>query len=187
MHNLARPVRTKKTGSIPPEGGKRWDPPYRKESRVKPPNNLTVLSGQVVMHRMREHKREILEILFPGVRAGLLRVLFSKPAKPRFVRELRNLTGFRLATVQDELGKLSAIGVLGSWTDGYRRFYSPNPQNPISATLQQLVEASARVPGISRRLLPRPRKSRRHPKAARLRPDPGPTWGLFEGSRRPRR
>ena len=54
----------------------------------------------------------VLDILFPRVRAELLRLLFAAPQKQRYVRELMRMSGLALSTVQDELRKLSAIRIL---------------------------------------------------------------------------
>ncbi len=78
----------------------------------------------------------ILEILFPRVRAEILRLLFSEPARQRYVRELMTMSGLALRTVQEELANLSAAGLITSWTNGYHRFYRANRDHklfPISS------------------------------------------------------
>jgi predicted transcriptional regulator len=69
-----------------------------------------------LIRQRREPKseREILDVLFPAVRAAMLRALFSSPAKERYVRELVRITGFALSTIQDELRMLSAVGLVTS-------------------------------------------------------------------------
>ena len=71
---------------------------------------------------MLKSERTALDVLFPEVRAKLLRSLFTTPLKERYVRELKNMSGLALHTVQDELRKLSAVGLLSSWSNGYHRF-----------------------------------------------------------------
>ena len=51
----------------------------------------------------------VLEVLFPKVRAELLRLIFCNPPKQRYVRELMNMSGLALHTVQDELRKLKTV------------------------------------------------------------------------------
>ena len=63
---------------------------------------------------MFKGEKTILQILFPQVRAELLRAFFSTPPKQRYVRELVAITGLAMHTIQDELRKLSAIGLLVS-------------------------------------------------------------------------
>jgi hypothetical protein len=45
----------------------------------------------------------VLNILFPQVRAEILRLLFCDPARQRYVRELTAMSGLALGTVQEEL------------------------------------------------------------------------------------
>src|SRR6266702_476291 len=90
--------------------------------------------------------RAILDVLFPTVRAELLRALFAVPQKQRYVRELRNLTGLALCTVQDELRKLSAIGLITTWSTGYHRYYRANRDHPLFTELVHIVEISERLP-----------------------------------------
>jgi hypothetical protein len=49
--------------------------------------------------------RSFLEVLFPKVRAELLRLLLTAPPKARYVRELARMSGLALCTVQAELCK----------------------------------------------------------------------------------
>jgi predicted transcriptional regulator len=88
----------------------------------------------------------ILHVLFPRVRAEILRSLFTTPKEQRYVRELRNMSGLALCTVQDELRKLSAVGLVTSWSDGFHRFYSANPNHPLFSELLRIVQMSARLP-----------------------------------------
>ena len=61
-------------------------------------------------------QRTILDVLFPKVRAKLLQVLFTVPVKQRYVRELAFMSRLDLHTVHDELRRLSAVGLLTSWS-----------------------------------------------------------------------
>src|SRR5438132_5605922 len=100
---------------------------------------------------------EVLEILFPKVRAEILRLLFSDMKKQRYVRELTNMSGLALRTVQVELTKLSAVGVVTSWSNGYHRFYRANRGHPLSRYLLQIVQTNARLPRV-KKLPPTPKK-----------------------------
>jgi predicted transcriptional regulator len=93
----------------------------------------------------------ILEILFPKVRAEILRLLFSDPARQRYVRELTVMSGLALATIQEELGNLSTAGLITSWSNGYQRFYRANRDHPLFSHLVRIVQASARLPHVKRR------------------------------------
>src|SRR5712692_5370971 len=111
----------------------------------------------------------ILEVLFPVVRARLFRALFVAPLKQRYVRELMNLSGLALHTVQDELRKLSAVSLVTSWSNGYHRFYRANRDHPLFAPLRRIVEISAELPATKHSALHRPRRRRPTKQARRLR------------------
>ena len=55
-------------------------------------------------------KLSALDLLFPKVRAEILRILFSEPKKQRYVRELMLMSGLALRTVQEELATLTVLG-----------------------------------------------------------------------------
>src|SRR5205814_8163384 len=71
--------------------------------------------------------RALLDVLFPRVRAEILRLLLSTPLKQYYVRELARMTGLALCTIQDELRKLSAVGSIVSSTRPQLRFYKATP------------------------------------------------------------
>ena len=131
-------------------------------------------------------KREVpvLDVLFPKVRATMLRLLFCNPPKQHYVRELMNLSGLALCTVQDELRKLSAVGLLTSWSNGYQRYYKANAAHPLVADLFRIVEKSERLPAakhvaLHRMTSSRPHQKRRRPPAGRLAADRPFRWDLF--------
>lgn len=109
---------------------------------------------------MAQLERAILDVLFPKVRAQLLRLLFDLPQKQRYVRELANMSGLALCTTQDELRKLTAVGLLTSWSNGYHRFYRANKKHPVFPQLVRLVQLSARLPQTKHSALNRQRRSR---------------------------
>ena len=128
-------------------------------------------------------ERAILDVLFPKVRAEILRLLFSTPQKQRYVRELMTMGGLALCTVQDELRKLSAIGLVTSWSDRYHRFYRANRDHPLFPELTHIVQMSARLPRAKQSALHRQSRSdarkRGKRKAATLPVDRPARWHLF--------
>jgi hypothetical protein len=112
--------------------------------------------------------------LFPKVRAQLLRLLFDLPQKQRYVRELANMSGLALCTIQDELRKLTAVGLLVSWSNGYHRFYRANNDHPLFPQLVRFVQLSARLPRTKHSALNRQRRSRSRGRRARRTMDPLP-------------
>ena len=132
---------------------------------------------------MSKARKTVLEILFPQVRAAILRALFRTPLKQRYVRELVVITGLAMHTVQDELRKLVAIGILKTWSNGYHRFYAADNRHPLFPHLMEIVQLSAKLPKTTQAAMRRPvgrKKQRRRPPPRRLRPDRQPNWGLFQ-------
>jgi predicted transcriptional regulator len=129
-------------------------------------------------------ERAVLDVLFPKVRAQLLQLLFDTPQKQRYVRELMRMSGLALSTVQDELRKLKAIGLVSSWSNGYHRFFKVNRDHPLFPGLLHIIQISARLPTVKRSTLPHQRRlriqnSRRRRKPAALGADRPTNWGLF--------
>jgi len=134
---------------------------------------------------MKKADRPIVEILFPVVRARLLEALFTRPVRQRYVRELERMTNLALHTIQDELRKLTAIGIVRTWSNGYHRFYSSNQSHPLFRHLLPIVEASAKLPKTKQVALQRPpsrRKKRPRRRPIHLRPDRQPNWGISKSS-----
>ena len=85
----------------------------------------------------------LLSVLFPRVRAEVLRLLFADAARELHLRELTRQSGLGLGTVLDELEKLSAADLVTSRRDGNRRYYRANARHPLFPDLQQLVLKTA--------------------------------------------
>lgn len=141
------------------------------------------------MRALRNESSPVLEVLFPQVRARLFGTLLKRPIRPRYVRELAAISGLALHTIQDELRKLSVLGIVKTWSNGYHRFYAANQSHPFFQHLVALVEASGQLPrsrnaALKRRSQANKRKRR---KRQHIPPDRQPRWGLFERRRRTRR
>jgi predicted transcriptional regulator len=128
----------------------------------------------------------ILDVLFPKVRAQILRSLFGDSKKQCHVRELTRETDLALSTVQDELRKLNAIELLTTHSNGYHRFYRANGGHPLFPEIRRIVSMSERLPRTKRAALLRTPRSNRKKKRHRpgkgigLRPDrTGVNWNLF--------
>ena len=91
-------------------------------------------------------KTSLLHGLFPVVRAGVLRLLFTNPRQELYVRELARLSFLSLQTVQDELAKLESADLISSRSNGYQRFYRANRKHPLSAAVRRIVINAARQP-----------------------------------------
>ena len=125
-------------------------------------------------------KLTVLEVLFPRVRAEILRLLFASPQKQRYVRELMRMSGLTLSTFQDELRKLSALQLVTSRSNRYHRFYRANRDHPLFPDFIHIVENSEKTPQISHSLVHRQRRSRPRPRKTRmLSVDRPMKWNLF--------
>ncbi|MDP2138884.1 MAG: hypothetical protein Q8J74_13620 [Candidatus Didemnitutus sp.] len=81
----------------------------------------------------------LLSILFPKVRAEVLRLLFSDASCELHLRDLTRQSGLGLGTVQGELKKLSGADLVTSRRDGNRRYYRANASHPLFPDLRQLA------------------------------------------------
>jgi hypothetical protein len=132
-----------------------------------------------------KNEKTVLEILFPQVRAELLRALFGAPQKQRYVRELMAITGLAMHTIQDELRKLSAIGLVINWSNGYHRFYRAQQDHAFFPHLHELVRLSETLPKAKHSALHRApatlrRRKRIRPRGVAIAPPRPPGWGLFQ-------
>ena len=82
---------------------------------------------------------QLLSLLFPRVRAEVLRLLFVDAQIELHLRELTRQSGLSLGTMQEELGKLHRADLVVSRRDGNRRYYRANPNHPLFRDLQQIV------------------------------------------------
>jgi len=133
-------------------------------------------------------KKTALDVLFPRVRAELLRFLFVEPAQQRYVRELMNMSGLALHTIQDELRKLTALGLIVTWSNGYHRFYRANRDHPLFESLLHIVRGSAKLPFPKQILLRQPHRRRPAKQRTGRRRVPLPKdwpgkWDLFSNRR----
>lgn len=81
----------------------------------------------------------VLHVLFPQVRAEIVRLLFADPAKEYHLRELARLSKLALGTLQTEVRKLSAAELLTSRRDGNRLYYRANTGHPIFPEIHGLA------------------------------------------------
>jgi predicted transcriptional regulator len=88
-------------------------------------------------------KPTLLHLLFPRVRAEILRLLFTNPRTEIHVRELARLAYLAQHTIQVELKILSSAHLVVSRKEGSRLLYRANPAHPLYVTLRRLVIKSA--------------------------------------------
>ena len=99
---------------------------------------------------MKDQKRsDILEMIFPICRARILRTLFSRPNKPRYLSELAQLNGIAVGTAQEELASLLATGLITTYFGGYRRYYRVNRDHRLFSHLLGLVHDADKLPPVN--------------------------------------
>jgi hypothetical protein len=113
-----------------------------------------------------------------------MRLLVTTPARQYYGRELAVRSGLALHTVQDELRKLTALGLLTSSSNGYHRFYRADRNHPLYPHLLRIVQLSEKLPTTKHSALRRPasgrastRRTKRNPR--RLSPEQPLSWHLF--------
>ena len=104
---------------------------------------------------------DLLHLLFPHVRAEILRILFFDPARQTYGREAARITTLALRTVQRELALLEAAGLAISQKQDGRRFFRANRKHRLFSVLQQLVSKGASSRSFISKAK-RPRQSWRH-------------------------
>jgi DNA-binding transcriptional ArsR family regulator len=67
------------------------------------------------------------------VKAELLRLLFGLNQPQLHFRELVRQSGLSLGTVQQELRRLTRVGIVTARKDGNRVYYRANPAIPLTA------------------------------------------------------
>src|SRR5262249_40823285 len=92
--------------------------------------------------RARHLKR--LHALFPEARAQVLWLLFADATRELHLRELARQCRLAFRTVQVEVRKLTAAGVLASRKEGNRRFIRANSNNHVFEDLQRLLKKSSK-------------------------------------------
>ena len=127
-----------------------------------------------------------LEVLFPKARAEIFRLLFGSKKRPRYVREIMADSGLALRTIQDELKKLSAAGLVVSHSNGYHRFFAANTAHPLFREITRIAEMSERLPHARSSELfraSRIRGRRKRPKVPAVRSVRQPHRGIFSNPR----
>lgn len=97
----------------------------------------------------------IASALFTDSQSRLLPWLFGQPGRAYHLNELRRLTGLGSASLQRELNRLVAAGLVNSEAVGNMRRFQSNPQSPVFAELVALTRKMlGTVPVLRDALLP---------------------------------
>jgi DNA-binding transcriptional ArsR family regulator len=77
---------------------------------------------------------DLVDIVSSRVKAELLRLLFGLRQPELHLRELTRQSGLSLGTVQQELRRLTRVGIVVARKDGNRVYYRANPSIPSTAS-----------------------------------------------------
>lgn len=86
-------------------------------------------------------------------KAQLLRLLFGLDERRLHVREIERQSGLALGTVQQELKRLAGLGIIGSQSDGNRRYYTANREHPLYPDLRNIVLKTSGLADVLRQAL----------------------------------
>jgi DNA-binding transcriptional ArsR family regulator len=88
-------------------------------------------------------KVSIVSVLFSGTRQRLLSALLLNPHQPVYAMELANRLGVRPSTLQRDLAKFTAAGILKMSRSGNRTYFQANEECPVFPELRSLLIKTA--------------------------------------------
>jgi predicted nucleotidyltransferase len=83
--------------------------------------------------------RTLAELLSSNVKAEVFRLLFGLQAEPLHLREIERRSGLAVATVQQELARLTKLGLIEARPDGNRTYYAARQDHPLYQDIRNLV------------------------------------------------
>lgn len=93
------------------------------------------------------------DVLFSKTQRQVLGLLFGRPDKSFYVKEIVRLAGVGTGTVQRELEKFSAVGLLTVEQIGNQKHYRANDQAPIFEELRGIVQKTFGLADVLREAL----------------------------------
>ncbi len=91
-------------------------------------------------------KDAVADALFPKARQHVLGLLFGQPDQQFYLRQIVSLTGLGLGSVQREVARLSAAGVIRRTKNGQHVNFQADPQCPIYEELRGIVRKTVGAP-----------------------------------------
>lgn len=79
------------------------------------------------------------DVLFTETQRKLLSLLYGRPDRSYYLKELLRLTGMGVATIKRELDRMRAAGILSMNRIGNQHHYQADPQCPIHGELLTIV------------------------------------------------
>ena len=95
----------------------------------------------------------LAELLSSKVKAELFRLLFGLKAERLHLRELERRSGLAVATVQQELRRLSRLGLVEAQPDGNRTYYVAREDHPLYPEIRGLVLKTSGLADLLRNAL----------------------------------
>jgi DNA-binding transcriptional ArsR family regulator len=95
----------------------------------------------------------IADALFPRTRQRVLATLLLNPQKPCYAAELAKYLGLRQSTLQRDLARLSAAGILKMSRNGNRVYFRADETCPIFPELRSLLVKTAGLVEVLREQL----------------------------------
>ncbi len=96
-----------------------------------------------------------LDVLFPGIRSGILATTLLEPERWWYMRELAEKIGTSPSSLQRELGALAEAGLLERRQDGRRTYFKANVESPLFNDLRGVIEkTSGMAPALKSALKP---------------------------------
>ncbi len=90
----------------------------------------------------------VSQALFPKARSAILGLLFSRPDRGFYLREIISLTGLGVGHVQRELRRLSLGGILRRSRQGRHVYFQADERSPVYEELRALVAKTVGAVGL---------------------------------------
>src|SRR6266850_4066041 len=91
---------------------------------------------------------ELVDVVSSRVKAEILRLLFGLRQSELHLRELVRQSGLSLGTVQQELVRLTRVGLVTARKNGNRTYYRANCERPVHRELSSLVLKTNGLVGV---------------------------------------
>jgi predicted nucleotidyltransferase len=105
------------------------------------------------MHTRSQQADAAADALFGRSRRAILTLLFGQSGHAFYLRQIAELTGLAVGSVQRELANLVSAGILKRRPEGSQVYFEANEQSPIYAELVGLVTKTSGVAGPLRAVL----------------------------------
>ena len=96
---------------------------------------------------------QLSEALFTETQRNLLGLLYGRPEKTFYIKELLRLTGMGVATIKRELDRMLGAGILRMNRIGNQHHYQADPQCPIYGELITIVKKTLGLTEVIRQAL----------------------------------